>query len=479
LLDPWAVLWPGFWLSFCAVALILYASAGRSTAHLAAIDQSGQLDAAAIDLASSARLGARRAWGALMAIAHTQYVVTLGLAPLTMLLFAQVSLVSPLANALAIVLISLVVTPLALAGSLLPAPLSWPLLWLAHGVIALLAQFLQWLSAFPFALWSAPLPPWWIFCWAMFGTLWMLAPRGWPQRKLGLVAWMPLLSALPEQPPVGQMWITAFDVGQGMALLVETSGHRLLYDTGPAYALDSNGGSRVIAPYLKARGIAALDAVIVTHSDSDHAGGALAVLGSVAVGWVASSLASQHAIVLAAPQHRRCQDGQRWTWDGVHFEMLHPTAASYGDRTLSPNARSCVLKIEAGGKSILLAGDIEAAQETQLLARSSSAPQGHVVQADGLKVDGLKADVLLAPHHGSGTSSTRAFLLAVQPTLALFQVGYRNRYRHPKPEVFERYRQLGIDRLRTDVSGALTLQFGPVLTLTEYRREHARYWYGR
>jgi competence protein ComEC len=484
LLDPWAVLWPGFWLSFCAVALILYASAGRSTAHLAAIDQSGQFDAAAIDLASSARLGARRAWGALMAIAHTQYVVTLGLAPLTMLLFAQVSLVSPLANALAIVLISLVVTPLALAGSLLPAPLSWPLLWLAHGVIALLAQFLQWLSAFPFALWSAPLPPWWIFCWAMFGTLWMLAPRGWPQRKLGLVAWVPLLSALPEQPPVGQMWITAFDVGQGMALLVETSGHRLLYDTGPAYALDSNGGSRVIAPYLKARGIAALDAVIVTHSDSDHAGGALAVLGSVAVGWVASSLASQHAIVLAAPQHRRCQDGQRWTWDGVHFEMLHPTAASYGDRTLSPNARSCVLKIEAGGKSILLAGDIEAAQETQLLARSSSTLQGHVVQADGLKVDGLKvdglkADVLLAPHHGSGTSSTRAFLLAVQPTLALFQVGYRNRYRHPKPEVFERYRQLGIDRLRTDVSGALTLQFGPVLTLTEYRREHARYWYGR
>ncbi len=399
-----------------------------------------------------------------MAIAHTQYVVTLGLVPLTMLLFAQVSLVSPLANALAIPLISLVVTPLALAGSLLPAPLSWPLLWLAHGVVALLAQCLQWLSSFQFALWSAPLPPWWIFCWAMFGTLWMLAPRGWPQRKLGLVAWMPLLTALPEQPPFGQMQITAFDIGQGMALLVETSGHRLLYDTGPAYAPDSNGGSRVIAPYLKARGIAALDAVIVSHGDSDHSGGALAVLSSVDVGWVASSLASGHPIVQAAPQHRRCQAGQGWTWDGVHFEMLHPMPASYGDQTLSPNARSCVLKIEAGGKAILLAGDIEAAQEAQLLARSSSA---------------LKADVLLAPHHGSGTSSTPAFLQAVQPELALFQVGYRNRYRHPKPEVFERYHQLGIERLRTDVSGALTLQLGPVLTATEYRKEHARYWYGR
>jgi competence protein ComEC len=496
LLDPWAVLWPGFWLSFCAVALILYASVGRSAAHPAAMNQSSQIDAAPMDFAAPAfaspprlrlLLRSQRAWGGLMAIAHTQYVVTLGLAPLTMLLFAQVSLVSPLANALAIPLISLVVTPLALAGSLLPAPLSWPLLWLAHGVIALLAQFLQWLSAFPFALWSAPLPPWWIFCWAMFGTVWMLAPRGWPQRKLGLVAWLPLLTALPESPPAGRMQITAFDVGQGMALLVETSGHRLLYDTGPAYALDSNGGSRVIAPYLKARGIGVLDAVIVTHSDSDHSGGALTVLRSVDVGWVASSLPPNHLIVLAAPQHRRCQAGQSWVWDGVHFEMLHPTPASYSDPALSPNARSCVLKIDAGGKAILLTGDIEAAQEAQLIARTQLQADG--LNAGGLKVDGLKADalradtlksdVLLAPHHGSGTSSTRAFLLAVQPELALFQVGYRNRYRHPKPEVFERYRELGIERLRTDVSGALTLQLGPALTVTEYRKEHPRYWYGR
>jgi competence protein ComEC len=448
LLDPWAVLWPGFWLSFGAVALILYASVGRIA------PPSGH---------AAQPAPSRRAWNALAAGAHTQYVVTLGLAPLTMLLFSQVSLVSPLANALAIPLVSLVVTPLALLGSLLPAPLCWPLLWLAHAVIALLAQVLQYLSSFQFALWSAPLPPWWIFCWAMLGTVWMLAPRGWPQRKLGLVTWIPLLTALPASPQDGQMWITAFDVGQGMALLIETHGHRLLYDTGPAYAPGSNGGSRVINPYLKARGIEALDAVIVTHSDSDHSGGALAVLGSIQVGWVASSLPPGHPIVVAAPRHRRCQAGQGWTWDGVRFDMLHPSVASYDNPALSPNARSCVLKVEAGGKSILLAGDVEAAQEAQLIERAAA----------------LRSDVLLAPHHGSGTSSTQAFLLAVQPALALFQVGYRNRYHHPKPEVFERYRQMGIERVRTDASGAITLQFGPALQVSKYRQAHARYWYGR
>jgi competence protein ComEC len=276
------------------------------------------------------------------------------------------------------------------------------------------------------------------------------------------------------------MQVTAFDVGQGMALLVETRNHRLLYDTGPAYSPQSNAGNRVIDPYLKARGIGALDALIVTHSDSDHAGGALAVLGDIRVGWVASSLPLRHPVVAAATQHRRCEAGQRWTWDGVHFEILHPTGASYGDPALSPNARSCVLRIDAGGKSILLTGDIEAAQEAQLLARAAGQ---------------LQADVLLAPHHGSGTSSTPAFLLAVQPELALFQVGHRNRYRHPKLEVFERYRALGIARLRTDLSGAITLQLGPTPdasgavtatatatatdTVTEYRRQHARYWYRR
>ena len=454
LIDPWAVLWPGFWLSFGAVAIILYATVGRVTPRAARLNNGA---AATPSRREQLRL-------ALRAGAHTQYAVTFGLVPLTMLLFGQVSVVSPLANAVAIPLISLVVTPLALIGSMLPAPLIMPVLGLAHLLVEWLAVCLQWFSAMRYAVWSAPTPPFWLFCWTMFGTLWLLAPRGWPVRWLGLATWIPLLAAEPSHPDPGRMTVTAFDVGQGMALLIETSGHRLLYDTGPSYGPESNAGNRVILPYLRARGIAALDGVVISHSDADHAGGALSVMDGVRVGWVLSSLSHRHAIAHAARQHVHCAAGQGWTWDGVRFEMLHPLPASYADATLKPNARTCALKITANGKSILLAGDIEAAQEAQLLERDAGS---------------LQADVLLAPHHGSGTSSTPAFLMAVRPQAAVFQVGYRNRYQHPKKEVYDRYGDLRIERLRTDQLGAVTLDFGEQLRISAYRREHQRYWRAR
>lgn len=444
-LDPWAVLWPGFWLSFGAVALILYASVGRA-----------QPDAA---LSRSAR------WGkALKSAAHTQYVVTLGLVPLTLLLFGQISVVSPLANAIAIPLVSFAVTPLALLGSVLPAPLSGWTLVLAHAVVEVLARGLHWMSGLPGAVWLAPVPAAWIFACALLGTLWLLAPSGWPCRWLGWFAWLPLVLNAPTRPGEGQMWVTVFDVGQGMAVLLETHGHRLLYDTGPFYSPVSNGGERVIVPYLKARGIAALDGMVVSHNDNDHSGGALSVLEQLRVGWVASSLSLTSPIVAAAPGHRRCVAGQSWSWDGVRFEMLQPDSASYDNQALKPNARSCTLKVTLGAQSMLLPGDIESKQEAQLLENQP---------------EKLRATVLLAPHHGSGTSSTVPFLAAVQPEIALFQVGYRNRYRHPKPEVYERYGDLGITRLRSDEAGAITLHFGAGLQFSEYRREHARYWYGR
>ncbi len=447
LLDPWAVLWPGFWLSFGAVAIILYASGGR------------------VQLQADAASTRREIWSkALKSATHTQYVVTLGLVPLTMLLFGQMSLVSPIANAVAIPLISFIVTPLALVGSVLPAPLWAWLLGLAHSMVELLALGLTWLSSFPAAVWTAPVPAFWIFGAALIGTLWLLAPRGWPVRWLGLAGWLPLMLNTSTHPKQGEMWVTAFDVGQGMALLVETRHHRLLYDTGPFYSPQSDGGNRVILPYLKARGIGALDGVIVSHNDNDHSGGALSIFEGVKVAWVASSLSFASPIVKAAPDHRRCAAGQTWSWDGVQFDMLHPTMVSYDSSKWKPNARSCTLKITAGGQSILLAGDIEAVQEAELVESSA---------------EKLQASVLLAPHHGSGTSSTKAFLHAVKPELALFQVGYRNRYHHPKAEVFERYGQFGIKRVRSDESGAVTLQFGSALSSTEYRTEHARYWYGR
>jgi competence protein ComEC len=440
LLDPWAMLWPGFWLSFGAVAVILYANVGR--------------------------LGAKESgWrAALREGLRTQYAVTVGLVPLTMLLFAQVSLVSPVANAIAIPLVSFVVTPLALLGAVLPAALAVPVLGVAHWCVTMLAQLLAWLGGLRLAVWAAPEPPAWLFALAAVGTLWMLSPRGWPHRWTGAAAWLPLFGQVPAHPDAGQFSVTAFDVGQGMALLVETRHHRLLYDTGPQYAIDSNGGNRVIAPYLKGRGIAALDGIIVSHSDTDHSGGALALLAALKVDWVASSLWPSSAIVRAAPRHIRCAAGQHWSWDGVDFEMLQPSAESYADHTLKANARSCTMRVSAGGHSVLLAGDIEAPQEAQLVAAMA---------------DRLRADVLLAPHHGSGTSSTPAFLHAVSPSVGIFQVGYRNRYHHPKPQVYERYGDLGVQRLRTDESGALVLDFGRTISIGEYRREHARYWYGR
>jgi len=458
LIDPWAVLWPGFWLSFGAVAVILYATVGRTVPRPALPPT---LPPPHAPMAPPLR---ERLWQALRVGAHTQYAVTLGLVPITMLLFGQVSVVSPLANAVAIPLISLVVTPLALIGSMLPPLLASPLLGLAHWLVEMLAGCLQWFSAMRYAVWNAPVPPLWLFCWAMLGTVWLLAPRGWPVRWLGLATWIPLLAAEPLHPEPGRMTVTAFDVGQGMALLIETSHHRLLYDTGPAYSPESNAGNRIILPYLRARGIGALDGVIVSHSDADHSGGALTVLDGIGTGWVLSSLPPQHAIAQAARQHVQCAAGQNWDWDGVRFEILHPLPASYADSSLKPNARGCTLKITAGGHSMLLAGDIEADQEAQLLARDAAR---------------LRADVLLAPHHGSGTSSTRDFLLAVRPQAAIFQVGHRNRYRHPKQEVFERYGAMQIQRYRTDQSGAVTLEFGDSITISTWRDSRPRYWHAR
>ena len=447
LLDPWSVLWPGFWLSFVAIACILYSAAGRVDAHAGTVPH-GWRERLTRQIKSASR---------------TQWAITVGLVPLTMLLFSQVSLVGPMANAVAIPLVSFVITPLSLLGSVAPAPLSVPLLQAAHMLVVWLAQWLSWLSDLPLAVWQAPQPDALRFALALIGTLWLLAPRGWPMRWMGLLAWLPLALNTATAPREG-VWVTAFDIGQGNALLIETATHRLLYDTGPGFSADADSGSRVLVPYLRARGISWLDGLVISHSDSDHSGGALSVLNGIEVGWVSSSLPTEHAIVQRAPYHHACVAGQSWSWDGVQFDMLQPTRDSYANADLRPNARSCTLKISVQGRAVLLTGDIEAAQERALLERMP---------------ERLSATVLLAPHHGSGTSSTPAFLAAVSPELALFQVGYRNRYKHPKAEVFERYHTLGIARLRTDESGALRIEIHEDIHVSAFRTEQARYWQGR
>jgi competence protein ComEC len=243
-------------------------------------------------------------------------------------------------------------------------------------------------------------------------------------------------------PIPGEFALIAADVGQGNAVLVRTAQHALLYDAGPRYSLESDAGHRVLVPLLQATQTR-LDRLVLSHRDSDHVGGAAAVLGTQPLADVLSSLSEDHPL-LADRRTQRCEAGQAWTWDGVRFEVLHPSAQDYlAQPPLKPNALSCVLRISGRSSSALLVGDIERAQEAALLAR--------LAQAQDL--ERLRSTVLLAPHHGSKTSSSAEFLAAVQPVVVLVQAGYRNRYGHPAPEVLARYEALG-----ASYGGAQTLK---------------------
>ena len=436
LLDPWAVLAPGFWLSFAAVAVIFYVGASRT-------EQRGWLEQ----------------WGVV------QWAVTLGLAPLTLVIFQQVSLVSPLANAMAIPLVSLVVTPLALLGAVFP--LEWPLLladWLMEGLM----PFLAWLSGWQGAVWTQHAPIAWTIPLAMLGACWLLAPRGVPGRTVGATLLLPMFAVAPPPPAEGELWLRFIDVGQGMAVEARTRRHVLLYDTGPAWGEGSDGGERVILPYLRAEGITALDTMVVSHDDSDHSGGAASILRGMPVANVSTSLAADHALNRRdlAPQAYRtlCVAGLAWQWDGVRFEFLHPTRTVLDNPFLSPNNRSCVLRIATPSGAALLAGDIERAAEEDLLA---------------LQAAQLHSEVLLVPHHGSGTSSTPAFVEAVAPDHAVFQVGYRNRFGHPRADVLRRYVERGSHILRSDVDGAIRIRFTEAgIRIEKQRERERRYWQG-
>lgn len=461
LVDPWAVLSAGFWLSFSAVGFLFYISVGRRE-----LIRSEPHDLASLHSTSSLKATFReKAIQQLRQASVTQYAITLGLVPLTMLLFNQVSLISPVANAIAIPAVSFLVTPFALIGSVLPAPLGSWILQLTNVILQELVFFLAWLSDFSWAVWQAPRPEIWMFVFAVIGTCWCLAPKGWPLRWAGLLAWLPLSLNSSVYPAAHEFTVTAFDVGQGTALLIETERHRMLYDTGPIFSSQSDAGSSVIYPYLKMRGITELDGLMVSHSDLDHAGGALTLMQQLKIGWISSSLELESKLVQTATQrskHTTCLAGQNWTWDGVQFELLHPTPSIYANGKSKPNTKSCTLRISNGTSSILLAGDIEAKQEKELI---NDIPEK------------LQATVLLAPHHGSGTSSTEEFLQTVNPQIAIFQIGYHNRYHHPKSTIWQRYADFGITRLRTDQSGAITMNFGNKISFAEYRKAHARYWY--
>ena len=305
------------------------------------------------------------------------------------------------------------------------------------------------------------MPPAWTVLVATVGVIWLLAPRGIASRWIGLVLFLPALLATPPRPLPGEAWITTLDVGQGLSVLVRTSEHALLFDTGPAYA-DSDSGERIIAPYLRAIGATQLDAMIVSHNDIDHSGGALSVMRDAQVGRLVSSLELSSPIVLAASEPSRCLRGEKWRWDGVEFEVIHPAPEDYAGGELRINDLSCVLRVATSHGTMLLTGDIEKTAEAL------------IVQREGEK---LRAHAMIAPHHGSRTSSSAALIAAVRPEIVVIPVGYRNRFGHPRADVVARYLETNAKVLRTDLDGAVMVHFGAAgVQARGERAARPRYW---
>ncbi len=427
--DSIAVLSPGFWLSFAAVAVILYTLCGRR--------------------------GLETSW---WQWGRVQWVLAVGLLPLTLVFFQRASLIAPLANLLAVPFVGLIIVPTILLGVVLLLTLpsaGQVLLGLASGLLEILWSELQAMAELPFAQWFHA-PPAWTLLPAVVGIVVVLAPNGWPARWLGLVLLAPLVFVNPARPDSGAYWLTLLDVGQGLSAVIETRNHTLVYDTGAKFSEFFNAGEAVVVPFLRSRGVGSVDLLVISHGDNDHIGGIDAVLANLRVRRI---LTSEPSTV----NHRRvghCLSGLNWHWDGVDFEMLHPNE----DWQDSDNNRSCVLHIQNPGGSVLLTADIELGVESRLLETYGSR---------------LTSDIMLIPHHGSLTSSSPAFLDAVDPDLALLPVGYRNRFGFPNPDVIDRYSKLGISILDTLSQGAIKIGVHPsegIEIHQGYRQSDKRYW---
>jgi competence protein ComEC len=427
--DSRAVISAGFWLSFAAVAIIAYSLSGR-------------------------HLSAPRWWQ----WTRLHWIMALGLVPLTLLFFQRAALVAPLANLIAVPWIGVIVTPLALIGTL-ALPL-WPscasvVLAVADWCLTLLWPVLELLAALPFSQWYRA-PPSWTLAPAALGAAWLLAPSGWPARWVGLALLAPLALFPSAGPAPGAYRVSLLDVGQGLSVVVQTARHTLVYDAGPRFSEHFNAGEAAVLPFLRHAGVGRLDTLVISHSDEDHSGGAAAVMQGLPVVRVLTSAPDTIALTHADT----CRAGQGWHWDGVKFEILNPEP----DGARSDNNRSCVLRIAGAGGAVLLAGDIEAEAELKLVLEQGTR---------------LRSDVLLVPHHGSETSSTEDFIRAVQPRLALASTGYGNRWGFPRPTVVARYLEHNIPMADTGTQGALTLDIAPAagIVLHEgYRRARRRYW---
>ncbi|HWX67801.1 MAG TPA: DNA internalization-related competence protein ComEC/Rec2 [Rhodanobacter sp.] len=429
LVDPLAVLAAGFWLSFVGVSFLMLCLQARG-----------------------------RGWRAFVhELSAGQLVMTVALLPLTLWFFGQASLVGALSNLIAVPLVSFVIVPCALFGMLLLGlcpPLATPVLWLA----AQLAHAQWWLlertANWPGAHWYLPTVQPYALLLALLGALWLFLPRGVPLRWFGLLLFLPLLWPPRQLPADGAFRVWVLDVGQGLSVLLRTRNHVLLYDAGARYPSGFDLGEAVVLPSIHALGISQLDMLMISHGDNDHAGGAEAVATEFPQ---AQRYAGEPARMHIPMQ--QCVAGQAWQWDGVHFRVLSP-ARGGGDRD---NDSSCVLLVEGRGGRLLMTGDISSKMEPQVVA--------------GL--DAGSPPLLLVPHHGSKTSSSAAFIAAVQPPLALVSAGWRNRFGHPRPEVLARYADAHVPVFNTATQGAIPLDFpadAPPQRGLGWRDRQPRYW---
>ncbi len=431
-LDPLDVLSASCWLSFGAVAMLIYGLSNRLNAK-----------------------GWWWTWG------RAQWVVSIGLIPLSLFYFGQSSLISPLANVIAIPWVSFTVVPLSLIGCVCAAfslTLSHFFLMLALFSLNAIWWILEKMASIPHASWQASVHSTFILVVTLLGVVLFLAPRGYSSRFLGLVGLLPLLCSEFPRPLPGEMWLTILDVGQGLATVVRTAQHNVVFDTGPAVYGGLDAGDAVVIPFLKAVGIKQLDVMVISHADNDHRGGAKAVLKSMQVGEI---LEGEPLHLSKQVRERPCRIGQHWQWDGVSFVFLYPPA-NRGERTRNNN--SCVLKISTRSNSALLPGDIEKPAEDFLVTHEKEL---------------LSAQILVAPHHGSRTSSSKSFIEAVHPSVVVYPTGYRNRYRFPSQLVIRRYEALGTSAYNTAYTGAITFklsELGDISAPDCWRQDKANFW---
>lgn len=434
LFDPLAVLSAGFWLSFGAVGIISYGLVGRL---------------------SQPRF--------IIQLIKTQFIVALGLLPFVAYFFQQVSLVAPLANVFAVPLVSLLLIPLLLMGLVLALfnnVIGGYALQAVEVVFDVLWLFLESLSDFRFAQWELASIPLWSACVAMLGVWILLMPKNNVFKPLATLLFLPLL--FPRSDLLlqhSEFDVVMLDVGQGLSLVVHTQKHVLVFDTGAKYNERSDMASSVVIPYLKGKHVRKIDKLVISHGDNDHAGGVDTLLRKINVNKLSTSIPEKFFAQQSRVKVVACMGGTSWNWDGVDFEYLHPSKY----KIFTGNNGSCVLRVSSKNGSVLLTGDIEKSAEQSLLRYQSAS---------------LKADVVIAPHHGSSTSSSMQFIEAIAADYVLYPTGYLNRYGFPKPDVVRRYQKISSKQFSSAESGALTLLFreNTDLKVVPFRQVSVRYW---